>query len=224
MHPKLLVGLTGSNAQECLAKIADLKKYKIKEAALFLEQLDKSERLKVYKVLAASGLKRIPLVHLRRDMAKSELILLAKKYQVKYFTIHEDHFDIIKRWRGFYQDLYLEMSTDDHVALNVKVEKIGGFCVDLSHYKKQSMMDNRDFTYVYSRRDKRRLFACNHLNGYDYKENTDMHQIFSLRDFRYLKTLPRFVFGRVMALEMYNPLGEQLRYKKYLEDLLKKLY
>ncbi len=224
MRVKLLVGLTGHNAQECLAKIADLKNHRIKEAALFLEQIDRSGRRQVYKALEASGLKKIPLVHLRHDMSRAELVLLAEKYQTKYFTIHEDHFGIIKRWRGFYQNLYLEMSTDDHVALNVKVEKIGGFCVDLAHYKKQSMMDNRDFAYVYNRQGKRRLFACNHLNGYDYQENNDMHRIFSRHNFRYLKTLPRFVFGRVMALETYNTLAEQLSYKQYLEVMLKELY
>jgi hypothetical protein len=218
MITKILLGLTGRNVQECLAKIAEAKKRQLREAALFLEQIDAPGRRLVYRALAGSGIKKIPLVHLRRDMSRAELVSLTKRYKTRYFTIHEDHFRTINRWRGFYRRLYLEMSTDDYVAPNVKVEKIGGFCVDLAHYKKQSILDNRDFTYVYRRRGNRRLFACNHLNGYDYDNNADLHLIGSKADFRYLKTLPRFIFGRVIALEMYNSLAEQIKYKKYLED------
>lgn len=204
-------------------KLAEIKKFKITEAALFLEHLEKHDRDIVYTALGKSGLKNIPLVHLRLDMSREEVKMLDKTYKVKCFTIHEDHFNIINHWRGFYKKLYLEMSTDDYVANNVKVEKIGGFCVDLAHYKKQSALGNKDYEYVHNRRNSPRLFICNHLSGYDPKNNMDMHLVKSKKDFLYLENLPRFVFGKLIAFEINNSIKRQLSLKSYIEFLMNRL-
>lgn len=219
---KIVVSITGHRAKDCLSKIAEIKKLKINEAALFLECLEKHDRDIVYIALKASGLKSIPLVHLRSDMSREEIRMLDEMYKVKYFTIHEDHFNIINHWRGFYKKLYLEMSTDNNVADNVKVEKIGGFCVDLAHYQKQSVLDNADYEYVYSRRNSPQLFVCNHLSGYDSTNNMDMHLIKSKKDFLYLEKLPRFVFGKLIAFEVNNSITRQVSLKSYIESLINK--
>ena len=67
------------------------------------------------------------------------------------------------------------------------------------------------------------LFKCNHLNGYSYAKNIDLHTIFSLKEFDYLKTLPTFVFGDVIAIETFNSLKEQITFKKYIINLLQKI-
>ncbi len=216
---KIIVSITGRNAAECISKIKELQKYQVPEAALFLEMLDADNREQVYQALANLKIK-IPLVHLRQDMVKGELIMLSKEYQVKYFTIHEDHFKIIKNWYGFYKKLYLEMTTDDYVAKNVKVETIGGFCVDVAHYKKQAVLNNEDFKYVYKRRNQATLFACNHISGYSYLNNLDMHEVSAQKDFSYLKELPEFIFGKVLAIEVFNSIKEQLVYKEYILKII----
>lgn len=216
---KILVSITGRNAAECISKIKELAKYQVPEVALFLEVLDVENRKQVYEFLSDLKIK-IPLVHLRQDMTRDELMMLSEKYKVKYFTIHEDHFKIIKNWHGFYKKLYLEMSTDDYVAKNVKVEKIGGFCVDLAHYKKQSVLNNRDFKYIYRRRHNSEIFVCNHVSGYNYKDNMDLHEVIDKDDFDYLNELPIFVFGKVLAIEVFNSIKEQLAYKDYILKLL----
>jgi hypothetical protein len=216
---KIIVSITGGSARECLAKIAELSKLQLTTAALFLERLEPGDRQLVYAGLKVSGVTRIPLVHLRSDMTREEIKNLAHDYRVKYFTIHEDYFKVIKHWRGFYRQLYLEMSTDDYVAPNVRVEKIGGFCVDLAHYQKQLTLANRDYRYVYERRQHHKLFACNHVSGYDQQINMDLHLVKSTRDFAYLKALPPFLFGRLLAMEVDNSIKEQLRYIAYIESL-----
>ncbi len=217
---KIILSITGDNYEECLSKIVELDKFKIEEAALFIQRLKKREREKVYIALKKSDIKSIPLVHLRSDMSRDEIEMLDKTYNVKYFTIHEDHFDVIGNWTGYLKKMYLEMSTDDYVAKNVKVEKIGGFCVDLAHYKKQSVLNNQDYKYVYDRRNDLKLFVCNHLSGYDPKNNMDMHLVKSKKDFLYLKELPDFVFGNLIAFEINNSIKKQLSLKPYIESLI----
>jgi hypothetical protein len=217
---KIIISITGNNARESLAKIKEIEKFGLTEAALFLECLSKNDRAKVYAALEKSGIKNIPLVHLRSDMTRKELVMLQKNYKVKYFTIHEEHFKIINNWRGFYKKLYLEMSTDNHVDSRVKVEKIGGFCVDLAHYKKQAVLKNKDYKYVYDRKGNTKLFVCNHLSGYDYKQNTDLHVVKSKKSFLYLNSLPDFVFGKLIAIEVDDSIKKQLIFKDYAGSLL----
>ncbi len=219
---KILVGLTGEVSDEILKKIKECKNLGVKEAALFLEFLKKSDRQKAYGALLNSKIKSIPLVHIRHDMIKEELEFLKNKFKSKYFTLHEINFqhDDILKWKGFYKDLYLEMNFDNFVSKKVKVGKIAGFCVDLAHFKVGMETLNKDFEYVFNRKNDKKYFDCNHLNGWNPKINYDMHTIHSLKDFDYLKTLPKFLFGKVIALETFNSIKQQICFKSYLQNML----
>lgn len=215
----ILISITGRDANDCIDKISEINSLGIAEAGLFLELLDKEQRQLVYNNLLESGITRIPLVHIRHDMTEEELKFLKDKFQSKYFTIHEINFqrnDILK-WKSFEKSLFLEMNFDNFVSKKVTVESIGGFCVDLAHFKVGMEMLNKDFDYVYTRKDMPKYFACNHLNGWDSEKNVDIHTIKSLNDFDYLKTMPDFLFGKCIALEVFNSIEEQLEFKQYLE-------
>lgn len=218
----ILVSITGKTVEECLEKIKEADSFKIKEAGLFLEFLEKDGREKVYEALSACKIKKITLVHARHDMALEEFKFLKKKYKTKYFTIHEINFqhDDILKWKGFYKNLFLEMNFDNFVSKKVVVEKIGGFCVDLAHFKVGMEMLNKDFDYVYSRKEIEKYFACSHLNGWRPEINCDTHTIYKLENFDYLKTLPTFLWGKCVALEVFNSIKEQLEFKTYLTGLL----
>ena len=220
LSKKLLVGITGKTSEEIIEKINECNKLGVKEASLFLEFLDKDQKEKVYRALSDSKIKSIPLVHIRHDMEKSELKFLKEKFKTKYFTLHEinfQHNDILK-WKGFYKNLCLEMNFDNFVSKKVKVEKIGGFCVDLAHFKVGMEVLNKDFEYVFDRKNKMKYFDCSHLNGWNPKTNRDMHTINNLKDFDYLKTMPKYLFGKCIALETFNSIEEQLEFKKYLSQ------
>ena len=176
--------------------------------------------------IVKSKIKNIPLVHIREDMAKDELKFLKNKFKTKYFTVHEENFveDDIKVWKGYYKNLYLEMNFDNFVSKKVKVEKIGGFCDDLAHFKVGMEKLSKDFEYVFDRKKIKKYFDCSHLGGYNPKTNCDMHTINSLDNFDYLKTLPNFLFGKCVALEAFNSIKEQLEFKKYLVELLNKKF
>ncbi|OGZ69700.1 MAG: hypothetical protein A3D44_00465 [Candidatus Staskawiczbacteria bacterium RIFCSPHIGHO2_02_FULL_42_22] len=221
MQNNILVSITGDTENDWQEKLQEIEKLGIKEVALFLEMYNKAEKQKIYDALLTSGITSIPLVHIRHDMARDELEFLKKNFGTQYFTCHEENFahHDIEKWRGFYNHIYLEMNFDNFVSKKVNVEKIGGFCIDLAHFKCGLEKLSRDFEYVFEHRDKK-LFMCNHLNGWEAKKNVDMHTIKNLSDFDYLKTLPKFVFGKIIALEMTNSIKEQLEFKRYLTRLL----
>jgi len=218
---RILVSITGSKNIHWLKQLKELEKYKITEVALFLELFKNAQRKKIYKALLDSNIKSIPLVHIRNDMYKEELEFLVKNFKSKYFTIHEDSFKVIKKWKGYYKKLYLEMNTDSFIAKNVDVKQIGGFCIDLSHFKVEEQKWTKEYEYIIELRKKKKLFACNHLNGYSYKENRDLHTVKKLKEFEYLKTLPYFVFGKIIAIETFNSIKDQLKFKKHVIKMFK---
>ena len=52
------------------------------------------------------------------------------------------------------------------------------------------------------------------------EDNDDLHTVRNLKDFDYLKSLPKFLFGNIIALEVENSISEQLEFKKYLSEFL----
>jgi hypothetical protein len=221
---RIIVSVTGHTAKDFEKKFTDVKKHKLRKVALFLEYATPAAKKVIYESLPKSGIKEIPLVHIRNDTKKWELEYLKKKYGSKYFTIHECSFRRLEEWNGFHKELYLEMNYDNRIWEIVNVQKIGGFCVDLSHFKAGEEKWSKDFEYVVKREGVKRYFKCNHLNGYNPKKNCDMHWIKNLKNFDYLETLPEFVFGNAIAIETYNSIEDQLKYKKYLVKLLNKKF
>ncbi len=224
LNKKLLIGVTAKNGKGWKRKLKEIKKHNIQEFALFIEEIPLKKRQKLYKTLSKLKIKEIPLVHIKDDTTKEELKFFKEKFNTKYFTIHEDHFKVLTSWEGFTKDLYLEFDADNKIASNVLVKKIGGFCVDLSHFKKAEERWAKEFEYILKKRGIKHYFGCNHLNGYSYKKNSDVHRVRDVSQFAYLFTLPNFVFGKIIALEMYNSIKQQLKYKEYLIPLLNKKF
>lgn len=216
---RILVGL-GASGSHWPSQLRELEQRHITRIALFLECMKLPERQLVYQALLKSYIKQIPLVHIRGDMSKKELIFLSTKFHSIYFTIHENDFKLLSKWRGYHRNLFLEMNTDNFVSRRVQVNKIGGFCVDLAHFKVEEEKWSKEFEYIMRREKVTKDFACNHLNGYSYKLNGDLHTIKRLKDFDYLKTLPHFVFGKVIALETSNSISQQLKFKNYIIKLI----
>jgi len=219
---RILLGITGKG-NDWERKLNDLKGLRVETAALFLERFDQGQRKRIYRALLDTTLSALPLVHIKNDMEIEELVFLESKFKSRYFTIHENSFSFLDKWPGFEKKLYLEMNYDNFVSQKVMVGRIGGFCVDLSHFKAAQTKFTKDFEYVYYKNGKAN-FPCNHLNGYDPKRNSDTHIVKSLKSFDYLRTLPRFLFGSVIGLETDNEIPEQLKFKNYLVKFLENTF
>jgi hypothetical protein len=221
MKKTLLLGITGETDEHYREKIEEINERQISVVALFLERFLPHQREEIYGMLENSTVKEIPLVHIRHDIKKEELILLSEKYNTQCFTIHESHFDILSSWEGFEEKLFLEMNTDNVVPDNVEVGRVGGFCVDLAHYQKQEDIKAlADYKYVYDRRHDESLFKCNHVSGYSFIEKKDLHYVDSKKDFDYLRFLPIFLFGDIMAIEVDNSIAEQVVYREHILKIL----
>jgi hypothetical protein len=216
---KILLSITGEGSLDWANKLKEINELKIKKVAIFLERFDKKERDNLYRLLEKSCIKEIPFVHIRHDVSVKEIDFFIKKYKTKYFNIHEDHFKILDKWKGYWDKIYLEMNYDSNVDKDVKVRKIGGFCIDLSHFKASVAMGTQEAYYIYLRKNKIK-FACNHLNGYDSTKRKDKHIITGIKDFDYLTTLPKYIFGKLIAIEVDNTIKEQIKFREYLIKLL----
>ncbi len=220
LEQKICVSITGIESGDWQSKLGEINNLGIETVALILENYKIDERREIYKALESSTIKSIPLVHLRNDMERWELKYLHDKFASKYLTIHEDSFVVIEKWQGYFQNLFLEFNYDDRIPANVEVERIGGFCVDLAHFMAATLRDAKEFAYTKARRRSKKVFACNHLSGFSYDTKRDLHNVKNIQDFSYLKSLPEYVFGDVIAVEVFNSIAEQLEYKKGIIALL----
>ena len=216
-NKKLYVTITGIENSDWQEKLAEIKEFKITEAAVFLTRFDKKERDHLYKFLLKSNLKYIPLVHLRHDTDASDIEFFNKNFGTNHFNIHENAFQDLDRWGNNLNKLYLELNYDGEIPKVVDLDKIGGFCLDLSHFKSAIARGKEEATLVFKEKSKSK-FACNHLNGYNDLFQRDVHFVTDLRQFDYLKDLPEFVFGKIIAIEVDNCIEDQLNFKEYILD------
>ena len=87
LEERVLLGLTGENADEVLSKLDDAEALGTKRAALFLEMLSPDEKKRVYARLEDTTIKEIPQVHLRHDMLHYELDFLERHMKTRYLTV-----------------------------------------------------------------------------------------------------------------------------------------
>ncbi len=219
---RIFLGITGFKDSDWQEKLEDLDKLHITTASLFLERFDQRQRKEIYHALLKTKIKSIPLCHLCNDMEVEELVFLESRFKTKYFNIHEEGFSFMDKWPGFEKKLYLEMDASDYISQRVVVEKIGGFCVDLAHYNIAQAKWTEELAYTFFNKGKVN-FYCNHISGYSSKKKSDVHYVRSIKDFDYLKTLPKFLFGKIMAIEVDNGIKDQIRFKKHLVKLLSSL-
>ncbi len=216
---KIFLSIAGEKNIDWQLKLKEINRLKIGEVAVFLERFDKKERDNFYRFLLRSSIKKVPFVHLRDDVSKVEIEFFINKFKTDHFNIHEEHFKYLDKWKGFWDKLYLEMNYDSKIAKEVKVRRIGGFCIDLAHFKSAIARGAKESYYIHSRKNKIK-FACNHLGGYSPKKMHDLHIITDLKDFDYLTTLPKYVFGEIIVMEVDNSIAEQIIFKKRISEVL----
>ena len=203
-------------------KLKEVNTMGLKEVCVFPEYLKLKERKKMYPELLKSCIKKVPLVHIRDDMEKWELKFFYDNFKTRWFNFHEHSFDDLLRgeWRGFHKHLLLEFNYNNRISKLVDLKKIGGLCIDLSHLWSAKNRNVTEFDRC-NEAAKNHKVKCNHLNGYDAKDMHDLHYVSNNSELDYLKEIPKKFFGKIIALEMYNTIEEQLKFKKYIVKIMK---
>lgn len=215
---KVFVSLTGYDFKTFEAKFKEIKKFNITEVAVFLSALPHKQHKYVFELLLKSNIKYIPLVHIKEDTTKAEIEFFKKNFKTKYFNIHNHNFSDIGKLEPYLKNILLE--THPEVEFNeVLLSKIGGFCIDVAHFWRAKEIQSKDYFQVLKFKDQK-LFKCNHLSGYK-KGWGDLHDIKNEKDFEYLKELPKFVLGNILAIEVMDTINTQLKMKKFINKILK---
>ncbi len=215
---KVYVSLTGYDYMTFERKFKELKKFKITECCVFLSALSHRHHKYVFENLLKSNIKYIPLVHINDETTKAEIEFFKKNFKTKYFNIHGRSLNDLDKYGEYTKNILLE--THPEVKFNeVLFLKTGGFCIDVAHFWRAKEIQSKDYFQVLKFKDQK-LFKCNHLSGYK-KGWGDLHDIKTVKDYEYLKEVPKFVFGDILAIEVMDTINTQLKIKSFIEKILK---
>jgi len=217
--------ITTTRGSDWKGQIQEIKKLGLKEICLFPTCLDIKKRRELYRLLKRTGIKRIPLVHLRSDMELWELDYLVKNYKVKAFNVHSSsRYPIINDFLRYKEKIYIE---NFRQPLNEKeVKRFSGICIDFSHLEDSRLYYSKDYKHNL-RLIKKYPCGCAHISAFTYdpegtKKYHSVHHLDNLSELNYLRKYPKKHFPSITAIELENSIGEQLRAKRYILKLLKR--
>jgi len=217
---QFLVSIT--TTAEWKEKIKEIDELGLEKAALFPTFLELEQRKDFYALLEKTCLKRVPFCHLRSDMEFWELDYLIKRWKCSAFNLHTQReypfqYDYLK-----YKDmLYIE-----NVCFDFKEEElrsVAGICLDFSHLENDRVLRPKKFEKRKKVLEKYKI-GCNHISAVQEKPYKDKeghlvvscHLMNNLKEMDYLKHYPEHYFSQYCALELENPLKEQLKAIEYI--------
>lgn len=206
--------------------VKDIDKLGLKKIALFLTCLDKENRQELYSLISKTGLNEVPFAHLRSDIAPAEIDWLVANYKTKVFNLHaKTDFPHLYDYSAYKSLIYIE-----NVYASPRKRELdnwAGICLDFSHLENSRLLGSprykRDFNLL-----KKYPVGCNHISAilpevsqdeFGYQVYTS-HHFKSLSNFDYLKNYPRDFFSPYLAMELDNPLKDQLTAIDYLLKIL----
>lgn len=220
---RILVGLTTTRSDRIPDYLRSIRRLGLTEIALFPTALDFRGRQDLYRELEDSPVQSIPHVHLRTDMAESELDYLVDRFQTRVFNIHSlrSNHPYQPRSDRYLKRIFIENSGvipgRDELAL------FGGLCLDFSHWENGRL--TRAPEYVgFERLVEEFPIGCCHVSAIHSAPvspwgSYDDHEFHHLGEFQYLRAYRRFL-PEYVSLELENSLEDQLRVKAALEEIL----
>ncbi|MEK7503389.1 MAG: hypothetical protein AAB577_00155 [Patescibacteria group bacterium] len=208
-------------------RVKEAGKLKLKEVAIFLTCLNRTERKELYRLLEKTSIKSIPFIHLRDDVTMGEMDYLVKNYQTKVFNTHTvREYPIPAEWGKYRNFIYIE---NTYQPLDEdEIKKFAGVCVDLSHLENDRLLNQEKYQHDVKIIEKHKV-GCSHISVVKdapiKDENNYLrytaHFLEKVKEFDYLKKYPLKYFGDFSALELENTIKEQLKAKEHISALLK---
>lgn len=214
-------------------QMAEVKALGLTEICLFPTCLNPIERQKLYKLLEETKVTYIPLVHLRHDSTADEISYFMKCYGKPHFNIHtqlETPFRLLNDLSKFNKYIYVETGCVEFVE--EELEKYAGICLDTAHVESFRLIKNKLYGAHLATLEKFPIGIV-HLSAISAKElkldyeppykerhHYDVHHFENLRELNYVKRYQKYL-PEIIALELANPITEQLKAITYLEKLLR---
>jgi hypothetical protein len=225
---RILLSVTTTEKSTWERKIADVISLGISEIAAFPTCLNESERTRMYKLLENSTVKKIPFVHLRSDMKPEELDYLIDRFKTESFNIHSENEYPLKYDYSEYKDkIYIENvyeSFDEN-----EIRNYAGICLDLSHLEGRRLSDVNKYKNEIKVIEKFKI-GMNHISSVKKIEHMDenrvirydSHELKDLSELDYLKNFPIRYFAEIIAIELNNPIKEQIEVRDYVINIIDK--
>jgi len=208
-------------------KVKEVRRFKLKEIAVFPTCLNQEERKELFSLLEKTSVKRIPLVHLRNDMTIAEMDYLVKKFKTKVFNTHtSSEYPFLQDYSKYRDVIYIE---DVYTPFDEEeLKQFAGVCVDFSHLENDRLLNQEKYQHDIAVIERHRI-GCGHISAIKDKIVRDeknyprysAHFLENLQEFDYLKRYPLKYFGEFLAIELENSIEEQLKVKEYLSTLIK---
>lgn len=222
MQRKILPTITTTDDSDWRKKLNEIKKLKLEEVAVFPTCLDRKERSELYGLLKETKVKRAPLFHLRDDILSEEVEYFIKNYQTKMFCIHSSREYCFPTDIEKYKKMVFIENT--RTPLDEKeIKEFAGVCLDFSHLEDDRRMRPENFA-INKKIIEKYPVGCGHISAIKKEKKDDRyssHFFQELSEFDYLKKYPKKYFPKILAIELVNSIGEQLKVKDYLKNILK---
>ena len=222
---KIFPTITTTSNSNWKKKIKDIANLGIKEACFFTTGLKPDERKVAYKLLEKTGIKHIPLVHLKHDSTIDEIEYFIHRYGTELFNIHSKKEFKLKHDLSPYRDkISMEFTL---FPITDELPSWAGICLDTAHVEEQRLKK----TPLYkSFKESLKKFPTNvwHISAIKpepflhpgiNKLIHSCHTYKELSEFDYLKRYKKYI-SPVIALELENSIEDQLKAKKYIEKIL----
>lgn len=230
MNKKVLVSVI-TFMSDWKQQITDIKRNNIKEFALFLTGLDRSERAECYKMLEAIPQITIPFIHATSGMTVEEYRYLLDYFDVEYFNLHPpSNIPIDGSAKEFKAKILLEntgSTANGNLPAPAELDEFAGFCLDISHLENHRLNAPEKFAATVEL-IKKYPPKANHLSPILKNKRiksggaltNGTHTLSDESGIDYIKNYPAEYFSPLIAIEFANNISTQLQAKQYIEDIL----
>lgn len=221
---EILLGLTTTPHSDWRGKVEEMKKFGIKKIAFFPTFLELKRRKELYDLLENIDDLEIPHAHLREEDFESWELEWFKKRKTSLFNIHMDPSGNSSLY-PYRKEIFIENHKNKPIPED-ELESFGGICLDYQHWEKSK----RQFPEVATATEKyaqKFKIGCCHVSAMPKWKNNLIrmikkvggHYMISLDELDYVCNYRKFL-PQYISIELENSFEEQLKAKKYLEEIL----
>jgi len=221
---RILPSITSVGGTQCSwrDKIAEVRELALNEFSLFvtgLTPLERKECFAMLKVLRRECDFKIPFVHAVSEMCEDEFWYLTHEFGTEKFNLHPvREFPLSHALSSRIRErIYIENSTVDAPLGAGDIEGFAGICLDVSHLEDLKRTSEQGYAELVKLLETYPIGA-NHISavgpnpnffvdGVAYHSN---HVLGSAKELSYLSSFPRQFFSEICAIELENPLSQQL--------------